>query len=281
MPLEHYRAKRNLGSTPEPSGTSVQAGGRGFVVQKHWATRMHYDLRLEHNGVLLSWAVPKGFSANPADKHVAIHVEDHPVDYADFEGIIPEGNYGAGAVIVWDRGTYVPLIDMDEGFAKGKLLFEMRGHKLRGTWTLIKIKKAETEWLLIKERDAYVSTEPDVYSHASVFSGLTVEQLKHGETPATSILASLDELRAPSRRISAGDVDVMLAESRPQPFSRPGWLFELKYDGYRIVAGRREADVVLLSRNKRALTSVFPEIAKAVSTLPYDHFVLDGEVVVC
>lgn len=283
MPLDRYRAKRNLGKTPEPSGGPVQAGGRGFVVQKHWATRMHFDLRLEHNGVLLSWAVPKGPSANPAHKHVAIHVEDHPVDYADFEGLIPEGNYGAGAVIVWDRGTYVPLEDIDEGFKKGKLLFELRGHKLRGTWTLVKIKKSESgnDWLLIKERDAHVSTDDDVYPQTSVFSGLTVEQLKHGETPEAGIIAALAEADAPQRRIKAGDISVMLAESRAQPFSRAGWVFEMKYDGYRIVAGRDGADVVLLSRNKRALTTAFPEIAKAVNALPYDHFVIDGEVVVC
>lgn len=279
MPLNDYRAKRDLGRTPEPSGTTAMAGGRSFVVQKHWASHMHFDLRLEHNGVLLSWAVPKGPSANPADKHVAIHVEDHPVDYADFEGIIPEGNYGAGAVIVWDRGTYVPLEDIDQGLEKGKLLFELRGHKLRGKWTLVKIKKAEKEWLLIKERDAYVTE--DGYPQGSVFSGLTVEQLKHGETPATSILTSLDAHGAPVRRVKAGDINVMLAESSAQPFSREGWLFEMKYDGYRIVAGREGADVVLLSRNKRALTAAFPEIAKAVAALPYDHFIIDGEVVVC
>ncbi|HEX6559413.1 MAG TPA: DNA ligase D, partial [Longimicrobiales bacterium] len=256
-------------------------GGRSFVVQKHWATRMHFDLRLEHNGVLLSWAVPKGPSANPADKHVAIHVEDHPVDYADFEGIIPEGNYGAGAVIVWDRGTYVPLEDISAGLEKGKLLFELRGHKLRGTWTLVKIKKSDHDWLLIKERDGNVSTGADYYAQASVFSGLTVEQLKHGETPERAIVASLDEAHAPRRRINAVDVSVMLAESRAQPFSREGWLFEMKYDGYRIIAGRDGGDVVLQSRNKRALTSVFPEIARAVAALPYEHFVIDAEVVVC
>jgi bifunctional non-homologous end joining protein LigD len=281
MPLEHYRAKRNLGRTPEPSGGTPAAGGRSFVVQKHWATRMHFDFRLEHNGVLLSWAVPKGPSANPADKHVAIHVEDHPVDYADFEGIIPEGNYGAGAVIVWDRGTYVPLEDIDEGFEKGKLLFEMRGHKLHGRWTLVKIKKADKEWLLIKERDAYVSTDPGVYPESSVFSGLTVEQLKHGQSPATSILASLADGKAPERRIKAGDVSVMLAESRAEPFSRAGWVFEMKYDGYRIVAGRDGDDVTLLSRNKNNLTASFPDVARAISALPYQHFVIDGEVVVC
>lgn len=250
-------------------------------MQKHWATRMHFDLRLEHEGVLLSWAVPKGPSANPADKHVAIHVEDHPVDYADFEGLIPDGNYGAGAVIVWDRGTYVALEDIGAGLDKGKLLFELRGHKLRGRWTLVKIKKSEHDWLLIKERDAYVSTDPDVYPETSVFSGLSVEQLKHGETPEARIVAALAAAQAPQRRIKASDISVMLAESRAQPFSRAGWLFEMKYDGYRIVAGRDGADVVLLSRNQRALTSVFPELERAINALPYDHFVIDGEVVVC
>ena len=220
MPLEHYRAKRSLNKTPEPSGAVSAPGGRGFVVQKHWATRMHFDFRIEHNGVLLSWAVPKGPSANPADKHVAIHVEDHPVDYADFEGIIPEGNYGAGAVIVWDRGTYVPLSDIDEGLAAGKLLLEMRGHKLRGVWTLVKLKKTENDWLLIKERDGDVSTDPDVYPQTSVFSGLTVEQLKRGETPEASLLQALHDADAPVRRVKASDITVMLAESRAQPFSR-------------------------------------------------------------
>src|SRR5688572_4996947 len=304
MPLNEYRSKRDLNKTPEPAGAEVpRTGGRTFVIQKHWATRMHYDLRIEHEGVLLSWAVPKGPSANPADKHVAIQTEDHPLEYADFEGIIPEGNYGAGAMIVWDRGTFVALHDIAEGFEKGKLLFEFQGYKLRGTWTLVKIgrsrasaskrtgpeaarpaspaaaKKAEKEWLLIKERDGYVSTEPNAYSEASILSGLTVEQLKHHETPAGSVIASLEQAKAMRRRVRAHDVSVMLAESRDKPFSRAGWIFEMKYDGYRLVAGREDNDVVLLSRNKRALTPTFPEIARALHALPYPRLVLDGEVV--
>ena len=281
MPLNEYRAKRALEKTPEPAGTVRPTGGRTFVVQKHWATRMHYDLRIEHEGVLLSWAVPKGPSANPADKHVAIQTEDHPLEYADFEGIIPAGNYGAGAMIVWDRGTFVPLIDIAEGFDKGKLLFEFQGYKLRGTWTLVKIKKAEKEWLLIKERDGYVSTDPDAYAQSSILSGLTVEQLKHGETPTARVIAELEQARAPRTKVRAAGVSVMLAESRDKPFSRSGWLFEMKYDGYRLVAGRDGNDVVLLSRNKRAMTGTFPEIARALHALPFDRVVLDGEVVVC
>src|SRR5918994_5056730 len=160
-PLLPYRAKRSLERTPEPAGAippNAKAGGGGlFVVHKHAARRLHYDLRLEMGGVLMSWAVPKGPSRNPADKRLAVHVEDHPIEYGDFEGRIPEGNYGAGAVIVWDRGTWVPLEDPIEGLKKGKLLFDLRGYKLKGRWTLVKIKKGVKDWLFIKERDGYVS----------------------------------------------------------------------------------------------------------------------------
>ena len=175
--LETYRAKRTPDRTPEPFGTAGVASHR-FVVQQHAARRTHYDFRLEQDGVLKSWAVPKGPSPNPADKRLAVHVEDHPVEYANFEGVIPPGNYGAGAVIVWDRGPVGAADDYDTGFAKGKLLFELRGHKLRGKWTLVKIKRGKDEWLLIKERDAYASEQgTEDYPHDSVMSGRTVEQL--------------------------------------------------------------------------------------------------------
>src|SRR5213594_154433 len=172
-PLSAYRAKRSLERTPEPGARpavpAATAGGL-FVVHMHAATRLHYDLRLEWEGVLKSWAVPKGPSRNPADKRLAVHVEDHPVEYGDFEGKIPEGNYGAGAVIVWDRGAWVPLEDPAEGLRKGKLLFELKGYKLKGVWTLVKIKRGQKEWLLIKERDAWASTER-VPQNESVLSG--------------------------------------------------------------------------------------------------------------
>src|SRR5213079_1689206 len=138
-----------------PSISSPRPKWRRFIVHQHASTRPHFALRLEMDGVLKSWAVPKGPSRDPADKRLAVHVEDHPIEYGDFEGIIPEGNYGAGAVIVWDRGVWVPLEDPVAGLAKGKLLFELRGYKLRGVWTLVKIKKSVKDWLLIKERDAY------------------------------------------------------------------------------------------------------------------------------
>src|SRR2546428_10185998 len=158
-PLSAYGAKRALGRPPEPGGRAAAGAplvGGVFVVHKHAATRLHWDLRLEMDGVLKSWAVPKGPSRDPADKRLAVKVEDHPIEYGDFEGIIPEGNYGAGAVIVWDRGAWVPIEDPHAGLAKGKLLFELKGYKLRGSWTLVKIKRGEKEWLLIKERDGEV-----------------------------------------------------------------------------------------------------------------------------
>ncbi|HEY9013888.1 MAG TPA: DNA polymerase ligase N-terminal domain-containing protein, partial [Gemmatimonadales bacterium] len=160
--LSPYRAKRSLERTPEPAGSvppDTDAAGGLFVIHKHAARRLHYDLRLEMEGVLRSWAVPRGPSYDSADKRLAVMVEDHPLEYGDFEGLIPEGNYGAGAVIVWDRGRWLPIGDPLEGLEQGKLLFELHGIKLRGRWTLVKLKKGENEWLFIKERDAYASTE--------------------------------------------------------------------------------------------------------------------------
>jgi bifunctional non-homologous end joining protein LigD len=277
-PLSEYHAKRSLDRTPEPGG-----GGRGpgnlFVVQKHAATRTHYDFRLELDGVLKSWAVPKRPSYDQAVKRVAIHVEDHPVDYARFEGVIPEGNYGAGPVIVWDTGVWVPVEDPHEGLEKGKLLFELRGHKLRGRWTLVKMKKTEKEWLLIKERDG-LETDDRELPEESVMSGLTVEQLGEGWDPAGPILEALDGLGAPAREVDASSVDVMLAETRDEPFSDPDWVFELKYDGYRIVAGLDDGAARLISRNGNDLTASFPEVARALESLPFNRLVLDGEVVV-
>src|SRR5918997_1442575 len=146
-PLAPYRAKRSLERTPEPAGSHstsrIPGAGGLFVVHKHAARRLHFDLRLEMEGVLRSWAVPKGPSYDMADKRLAVHVEDHPLEYGDFEGLIPEGNYGAGAVIVWDRGQWTPVGDPLEGLAKGKLLFELHGYKLRGLWTLVKIKNSD------------------------------------------------------------------------------------------------------------------------------------------
>jgi len=281
-PLGAYRAKRSLDRTTEPGArpaTPAPKAGGLFIVHMHAATRLHWDLRLEMEGVLRSWAVPKGPSANRADKRLAVNVEDHPMEYGDFEGIIPEGNYGAGEVIVWDRGVWVPLEDPFEGFKKGKLLFELKGYKLRGKWTLVKLKKGVKEWLLIKEKDAYA--DPDKpYSDESVLSGMTVEELRAAKDRAAPIKKELEKLGAPQRVVRVEDTELMLAESREAPFSKAGWLFELKLDGYRVRAARADGEAKLISRKGHDMTAAFPEIARAVAALPYEGLILDGELVV-
>ncbi len=280
--LATYREKRKASRTPEPFGGRVVAGGSIFVVQKHAARSLHWDLRLELDGVLLSWAVPKGPSPNQADKRLAMQTEDHPLEYAEFEGVIPEGEYGAGAMIVWDRGTWVPIEDAHEGLEKGKLLFELRGHKLHGNWTLVKTKQSESSWLLIKERDAYMDPESSTedYPDDSIYSGLTVDDFPRADELADELAESLEERGAKKGTLRAKDVSLMLASSAEKPFSREGWIFELKLDGYRLLAERSDGEAYLRSRAGHDLTATFPEIARAVRGLPYEGLILDGEVVV-
>src|SRR5437879_6113134 len=281
-PLGTYRAKRSLDRTPEPGARPATPGasaGGLFVVHMHAARRLHWDLRLEMDGVLRSWAVPKGPSPNRADKRLAVHVEEQPLEYGEFEGIIPEGNYGAGAVIVWDRGRWVPLEDPVEGMKKGKLLFELQGYKLKGKWTLVKLKKGEKEWLLIKEKDAYVSAD-SALPPESVLSGLTVEELKAGKDRAAPVLKALARLKATRRAVTVAEAEPMLAETREQPFSKPGWLFELKLDGYRVRAGREQGEARLLTRKGNDISAAFPELARALAALPFEGFILDAELVV-
>jgi len=281
--LSAYRAKRSADATPEPSGivAAVPRGGHLFVVHQHAARQLHFDLRLEMDGVLRSWAVPKGPSRNQADKRLAVMVEDHPLEYGDFEGIIPEGNYGAGAVIVWDRGMWVPVEDPHAGLEKGKLLFDLRGYKLKGRWTLVKIKKSHKDWLLIKERDAQMTTgDGTVFPAGSVLSGLPVEVLKARTDVAAPLRASLERLGAPRRKLRAKDVELMLAEPRDEPFSKPGWIFELKLDGFRMLASREGGEGKLTTRNGNDLSAAFPEVVRSLAALPYADLVMDGELVV-
>ncbi len=308
--LESYRAKRSAARTGEPFGgeshgtestrgvqsteAKPRAGGRLFVVQKHRASSLHWDLRLEMEGVLVSWAVPRGPSPNQADKRLAVHVEDHPLEYADFEGVIPAGSYGAGPSIVWDRGRWTPVGDPAKGIRKGKLLFDLEGYKLRGRWTLVKTKGGgANHWLLIKERDRYMNPEGGTadYPDDSILSGLTVEELGGGGDFGAALRKRCEEtgaVRAPGRRGVGGRMTtgLMMAESREEPFSHPDWIFEIKYDGYRL-GGRLEragrsapGRPRLVSRNGNDLTRVFPEVAAALARLPYRGLVLDGEVVV-
>ena len=278
--LSTYRAKRSADTSPEPVGTVSTVAGRLFIVHKHAARQLHFDLRIEMDGVLRSWAVPRGPSYDIADKRLAVKVEDHPLEYGDFEGIIPSGNYGAGGIIVWDRGEWIALEDWREGLEKGKLLFELKGYKLHGKWTLVKIKKSERDWLLIKERDAWVRSPGDQFAEESVLSGLTVEEVREGRTKAGNLRAALEQTAATRARVDARAVEVMLAEPSDAPFTRDGWVFELKLDGYRLLASKARGEVLLLTRNGNDYTSVFPEVARAVKALPIDDCIVDGEVVV-
>src|SRR4029079_11720999 len=190
--LAAYRAKRDPGRTPEPFGEAVDSQGPlRFVVQQHAARRLHWDLRLEWEGVLLSWAVPKGPSFDTKDKQLAVQTEDHPLEYADFEGLIPKGEYGGGAMIVWDHGRWTRLEDPSAGLEKGKLLFDLHGYKLRGRWTLVKMKKTQRDWLLIKERDEWAQEGGRDVPSESVFSGLTVEELASASERAETLRLEL------------------------------------------------------------------------------------------
>ncbi len=209
--LDRYREKRDPGRTPEPFGGSRDApqdplAPRLFVVQKHAARRLHFDFRLELDGTLRSWAVPKGPSYDPADRRMAVEVEDHPVEYADFEGIIPAGNYGAGAVIVWDRGAWTPRSDPRDGLEHGKLVFELAGHKLRGEWTLVRTRPdpgGKQQWLLLKHRDAYAGPGREV-PQESIVSGLALEELAAGDGPGGGRGGGGEAARGAARAVSAG-----------------------------------------------------------------------------
>ena len=286
--LAEYRRKRSAGATPEPLGSDRGELGGVFVVQLHAATQRHFDLRIEVGGVLKSWAVPRGPSLDPQEKRYAIITEDHPLEYADFEGVIPKGNYGAGEMIVWDRGLCVPHIEHDEGLRDGKLLFELRGYKLRGLWTLVRTKNPK-EWLWIKKPDAHATGEDaKELAAGSVFSGLTVEELRQGSDRAERIAARLEELGAAQRPVESSEVDPMLCQLRHEPFSGPGWWFEIKYDGYRLRGAKRPPEEGRGSRLRRARfhfrsgaeTTAFPDLARALVALPYRSLVLDGEVTV-
>ena len=280
--LHEYRRKRDPARTPEPFGGARRPAGRLFVIQKHAARRLHYDLRLEIDGTLKSWAVPKGPSLRAEEKRLAVHVEDHPVEYADFEGVIPPGNYGAGEVIVWDRGWYRPLKDDDlqAQLERGRLDVELYGVKLRGAWTLARMSGKERDWLLLKKSDAYAGDdEPTERWPESILSGLTVEELRDGPRRLAELHERLARLDAPAADLRPTGEAVMLAGSRERPFSSAGWLFEIKYDGVRVLAWRDDDRVELSGRKGQSFTARYPEVVRALRALPLRRFVLDGEVV--
>jgi bifunctional non-homologous end joining protein LigD len=253
-----------------------------FVVQQHWARNLHFDLRLELEGVLKSWAVPKGPSVRAEEKRLAVHVEDHPLEYANFEGVIPAGNYGAGSVIVWDRGTFGSFKpeDIREQYTRGKLELELFGHKLGGRWTLVRMSKSEKDWLLLKKVDGAAS-DLDALERwpRSVISGLTVQEMRDVPAWLSGLRAHLAALKAPPGELRADQVQHMLATLAEKPFSRPGWVFEIKYDGVRVIAERRGEEVRMLGRSGEDITARYPEIAAALGGLMVESVVLDGEII--
>lgn len=290
MALKEYRRKRQFDRTPEPPGapSPTPTPGRAgrFVVQKHQARRLHYDFRLEIEGVLKSWAVPKGPSMNPADKRLAMMTEDHPLAYADFEGIIPEGNYGAGSVMVWDQGTFgwSETSSPSEQLARGNLKFFLQGEKLRGSFDLVRLQRGEkgNEWLLIKRRDAHLDPDWDIAAHdGSVLSGRSLDEIAAQAMPRLQTArvepgALAGAHKAPLPKTLAP----MLATLAAEAFSRPEWLFELKWDGVRALAWVREAKLVLRSRTGRDISAQFPELALLPQQLVAGSAILDGEIVV-
>lgn len=244
---------------------------------------MHWDLRLETQGVLASWAIPKGPTFDTKEKRLAVRTEDHPLAYADFEGVIPDGNYGAGAMIVWDRGRYRSIDGNSpaKGIEVGKLDLVLEGHKLTGRFALVRTKRGEgKDWLLLRKGDPPGEVrEPTEAWPESVFSGLTVAQLRDGETRDADMIAEAKSRKATRRVLDPKSLRPMLASTSDVAFSREGWVFEVKFDGVRVLAFRRSDEVRLFSRTGRDCTLLYPEIAESLSHLPVDDFVVDGEIV--
>ncbi len=308
MGLHQYWKKRNFNETPEPRGASQSPSARlQFVIQKHAASRLHYDFRLELDGTLKSWAVPKGPSLDPKQKRLAVHVEDHPLQYGGFEGIIPPKQYGAGTVLLWDRGSWSPVGDPLVGYRRGRLKFNLNGQKLRGLWNLVRMgarhEEGKENWLLIKEKDdeARTGEKGDVTENLteSVTSGRTIEQIASGRhrlwqsnRPARkqSTLASRPSISPPpdtrtkqlagARRARQEEwIPPQLATLADEAPLGDEWVHELKYDGYRILCRVKNESATLVTRNDHDWTTKLQRIAEAAAVLPVKSAWLDGEVV--
>ncbi|MCO6187524.1 DNA ligase D [Rhizobium sp. L1K21] len=275
MALETYNSKRRFDRTAEPRGEKAKGKGSLFIVQKHHARRLHYDFRLEMDGVLKSWAVTKGPSLDPEDKRLAVHVEDHPLSYAEFEGEIPKGEYGAGKVILWDRGEWRPIGDAAKGYRKGKLDFELSGEKLKGRWHLVRMKGKPEEkrenWLLIKGDDENAVHDRGDRILERTESVKKDKKRKAGsDFPVGAKVASMPDF-----------VDPCLAVLKKQPPKGEKWLHEIKFDGYRLQARLEDGVVALLTRSGHDWTDKFGSaLKKAFAALPARQLIIDGEVVV-
>ncbi len=307
-PLERYQAKRNFGVTAEPAGGGrADASMPSFVVQKHWARRLHYDFRLELDGAMKSWAVPKGPSYDPGDKRMAMHVEDHPISYAGFEGEIPSGQYGAGKVLIWDKGTWLPLGDAREGYRDGKLVFELHGHKLKGRWVLVRMRGKsgkQDPWLLIKEKDEFARPSAD-FSVVDEMPGGVAHLPDPGRPsrPQPAWRAAPDAGTRSARPAALKDADpgapqpgapkdagtrsALPAALQPQlatlvaapPADAGAWLYEIKFDGYRLLARVDSRRVRLFTRNGNDWTARLPHLAGEFERRGLPQGWYDGEIV--
>ncbi len=286
--LETYRRKRDFSKTPEPAGKVESGDGRKFIVQKHAATRLHYDLRLELDGVLLSWAVTKGPSSDPADKRLAVRTEDHPVDYGNFEGTIPKGEYGGGTVMLWDRGAWEPYKPQDDprkGLKQGKLHIRLDGERMRGGWMLVRIRGKPEEkrenWLLIKEDDETAARDVDLtlIHDTSVKTGRSMDDIAQGKTPRPA--KSAKRGRKPSKAASMPEPrKLQLATLVDAPPAGRDWLHELKYDGYRCLIAVGGGAVRCFTRSGLDWTDKFSSLVPSALALPVESALIDGEVVV-
>jgi len=297
-PLKRYKEKRNFGVTPEPQEGGASAPGvLQFVVQKHWATRLHYDFRIELDGAMKSWAVPKGPSYDTHDKRMAVHVEDHPISYNQFEGEIPPRQYGAGKVIIWDKGSWTPIGDPRKGYKAGRLKFELHGYKLRGKWALVrmhgKANDKQDAWLLIKEHDEYARPAAE-FSVVDQFP----DSVAAMPMPAAAVAAPAAAAPAPARKrgkVSASGMPAdavkaampaklspLLATLVDSPPPDPdNWLYEIKFDGYRLLARvDAKGGVQLLTRNGHDWSGRMPHLVRAIERMKLKPGWLDGEIVV-
>jgi bifunctional non-homologous end joining protein LigD len=287
--LKTYRDKRNFDATPEPAeGGLANEEARAFVIQKHWATRLHYDFRIELEGTMKSWAVPKGPSFDPADKRMAMHVEDHPISYNEFEGTIPPGNYGAGKVIIWDKGVWIPLEDPHKGYRDGKLKFELRGHKMHGRWTLVRMKGRgqgkQDPWLLIKEKDEFVRRA----SEYSVVDEMPDSVQTLSDRPSQQASKAGDPAPAATSGPPAGARKAALPQLlQPQlatlvdtpPKDTQNWLYEIKFDGYRMLTRAEGGRIQLITRNGNDWTRKLPHLEEALKSMDLPDGWYDGEII--
>lgn len=288
--LKKYREKRNFQVTSEPAGGGeANEDARAFVIQKHWASRLHYDFRLEMDGAMKSWAVPKGPCYDPAVKRMAVQVEDHPIAYNQFEGQIPEGQYGAGKVIIWDEGKWMPVGDPRKGYRDGHLKFDLQGVKMQGRWALIRLKGKESDkqppWLLIKDRDAFARPEREF----SVVDEMpdSVVRLRAAKAPSPDQSEDQPESSAAGQRALPGVAADLPAHLKPQlatlvdgvPHHAPDWLYEMKFDGYRMVVRIEGDDVRLYTRNGHDWSAKLPHLVEAFRALPAKWAWVDGEIV--